>query len=113
MKTLENYIAEWIATEEQIETIEGLNEFEILQVNILLHEEMDELQYALDNYEDVQVYENMEYKDLAENFVEEGIFWDIPEQIQNYIDYNAIARDLKYDYSEFDVEGKSGLYRRD
>jgi len=113
MKTLENYICEWIATEEQIEEIEALDEFETLQVNILLHEEQDELQYALDNKDDVQIFEDMDYKDLAENFLDEWMFWDIPSHLTNYIDISAIADDLEGDYLEFDVEGRSGLYRRD
>lgn len=62
---------------------------------------------------DVSVYEGMSMKELAEQFVEEGIFGDIPDSIANYIDYDAIARDLRFDYSEAHIAGKDIIYRLD
>lgn len=53
---------------------------------------------ALNQYEDVDLYENMSMLDLAYQFVDEGLFGEIPDHLQNYIDYDAIARDLSYDY---------------
>jgi len=37
-------------------------------------------------------------KDLAEQFVEDGLFGEIPATIQNYLNYDAIARDLGVDF---------------
>jgi len=34
-------------------------------------------------------------------FVEEGLFGETPESLENYIDYEKIARDLEVDYDEF------------
>ena len=58
---------------------------------------------AVDKIEDVELYEDMNLTDLAETFIDEGLFGDIPESIANYIDYDSIARDLGYDgYDEVD-----------
>lgn len=84
-----------------------LNEFERLQVQFLLHEGY-ELGYALQNHEDVGIYDyrsSTSFKDvyelLAEDLVDEGCFGDIPSNLTYYIDYSAIGRDLSMDYKEF------------
>ncbi|MEO1724551.1 MAG: antirestriction protein ArdA, partial [Pseudomonadota bacterium] len=43
---------------------------------------------------DVDIYEGLPLRDLAEQFVEEGLFGEIPERLAFYLDYDAIARDL-------------------
>ena len=48
---------------------------------------------------EIDLYELDSLKDLAEQFVEEGLFGEIPASIRNYLDYDAIARDLSMDYS--------------
>lgn len=60
---------------------------------------------------DIDIYELDSLKDLAEHFVDEGLFGDIPERLQNYLDYDAIARDLGFDYSEAAIAGKRLVYR--
>ncbi len=50
-------------------------------------------------------------RELAEQFVEEGLFGDIPERLQFYIDYDAIARDLAVDYSEAVIASSRVIYR--
>lgn len=50
-------------------------------------------------------------KELAERFVEDGLFGDIPENLQFYIDYNAITRDLSVDYSITVIAGETYIYR--
>ena len=50
-------------------------------------------------------------KELAEQFVEEGLFGEIPERIQYYLDYDLIARDLSADYSTTEVAGSRIVYR--
>ncbi|MEM7547714.1 MAG: antirestriction protein ArdA [Pseudomonadota bacterium] len=49
---------------------------------------------------DVDIYEMESLRELAEHFVDEGLFGDIPERISFYLDYDAIARDLGMDYTE-------------
>ena len=62
---------------------------------------------------DIDLYELDSLKDLAEQFVEEGLFGEIPTNIQNYLDYDAIARDLGMDYSEITIDGTNYIYRCD
>lgn len=62
---------------------------------------------------DVDLYELGSLKDLAMQFVEEGLFGEIPANIQNYLDYDAIARDLGMDYSEITIAGTNYIYRCD
>jgi len=50
-------------------------------------------------------------RELAEQFVEEGLYGDIPDSLQFYIDYDAIARDLAVDYSETVIAGSCIIYR--
>ena len=60
---------------------------------------------------DIELYELDSLKDLAEQFIEEGLFGEIPESIQSYLDYDAIARDLGMDYSEIRLNGTNYIYR--
>lgn len=60
---------------------------------------------------DVDIYEGLSLRDLAEQFVDEGLFGDIPERLQAYLDYDAIARDLAADYSETTIAGTRLVYR--
>ena len=60
---------------------------------------------------DLDIYEGMTLRQLAEQFVDEGLFGDIPERLQCYLDYDAIARDLAVDYAETEIAGKRLIYR--
>lgn len=60
---------------------------------------------------DVDLYQVENLRELASEFVEEGLFGDIPERLQFYIDLDAIARDLGMDYSETTIAGESLVYR--
>ncbi len=60
---------------------------------------------------DIDVYELDSMRALAEQFVDEGLFGDIPERLQFYLDYDAIARDLSFDYSETEIAGNNLIYR--
>jgi Antirestriction protein (ArdA) len=60
---------------------------------------------------DVDLYEMDSLRELAERFIEEGLFGEIPKTLQNYLDYDAIARDLGMDYSEITIAGKQLIYR--
>jgi len=60
---------------------------------------------------DVDVYGVETLKELAEQFVDEGLFGEIPEPLQCYIDYEAIARDLSADYTETTIAGNNFVYR--
>ncbi len=59
---------------------------------------------------DVDFYEVDNLKELAYQFVKDGLFGDIPDNISHYLDYDAIARDLGMDYSELTINGKGYVY---
>ena len=59
---------------------------------------------------DVDLYEMDEMSDLAEHFVDEGLYGTIPENLTHYIDYEAIARDLSVDYCLATIAGKRLIY---
>lgn len=62
---------------------------------------------------DIQIYHAETMRDLAEQFVDEGLFGDIPEYIAPYVDYHAIARDLAMDYTATTINGDRLIYRCD
>jgi antirestriction protein len=60
---------------------------------------------------DLDYYEIDSLRDLAVQFVDEGLFGDIPENIRIYLDYEMIARDLACDYSMICIDGTNYAYR--
>lgn len=60
---------------------------------------------------DIDLYEIDSLRDLAVQFVDDGLFGDIPKPIENYLDYDAIARDLAMDYGTVIVAGTRYAYR--
>ena len=85
------------------EKMEDLSSYDIKKFKALMSEGYD-FEYSFNNYEDVEIYEEINMNELAEQFVEEGLFGDIPKSLINYIDYDAIARDLSMDYTEIDSD---------
>lgn len=60
---------------------------------------------------DLDIYEIGSMRELAEQFVEEGLFGEIPKCLESYIDFDAIARDLAADYAEKTIGGKNFVFR--
>jgi len=60
---------------------------------------------------EVDLHECGSMRDLAMQFIDEGLFGDIPAAIANYIDYDAVARDLAMDYAEVNIDGARYQYR--
>lgn len=63
-----------------------------------------------DDFE-LDIYPNWSLRDLAEDFVREGLFGEIPERLECYLDFDAIARDLSADYTETEIAGTRLVYR--
>ena len=63
-----------------------------------------------DDFE-VDIYEMTSLRELAEHFVDEGLFGEIPESIKYHLDYDSIARDLGMDYAEIVIDGTPLVYR--
>lgn len=59
---------------------------------------------------DYSYYDSMTLTEVAEELVNDGLFGEIPNNIKNYIDYEAIGNDLSHDgYEEIqstDMHGK-------
>ena len=60
---------------------------------------------------DVELYECDSLKDLAEQFIEEGVYGEIPQNIRFYLDTELMARDLGMDYSEIEIDSTKYVYR--
>ena len=96
---------------ELAQTMEAFTDEEFLKLRFLAYEgynERDVIDNGLETYE-VDIYDyrdNSSFTDtfelLASDFIDEGLFGEIPKSIESYIDYEAIARDLRMDYSEFE-----------
>ena len=88
----ESFISDYETTDEAAELNLSVGEYEnVWELNDLAE------RIAVLN---LTFYEGYTMEDLAEELVEEGVFGDIPESIACYIDYEAIARDLSFDYTE-------------
>jgi len=59
---------------------------------------------------DVEIHDVNTMRELAEQFVDEGLYGEVPEAFQFYIDYDAIARDLAVDFSEITIAGEHYVY---
>lgn len=59
----------------------------------------------------IDIYWHSTLRELAEQFVDEGLFGDIPDHLRFYIDYDAIARDLAVDHTETEIAGERLIYR--
>lgn len=98
-----------------LESVERWSEDEKIRVIIAFGEagyKFDLGKDAPDQF-DIDLYELNSLKDLAEQFVEEGFYGEIPKALQYYIDHEAIARDLGLDYSEIRIDGTNYIYRCD
>ncbi len=95
---------------ELAEKLESYSEDDMLKFRILSHEgynEKDIIDEGLDEFY-VDIYDfsdNTSFTDtfelLAMQFVDEGIYGEIPKNLENYLDYEKMARDLRMDYGAF------------
>ena len=90
---------------------------ETQKINVIIA--IDEVGYKFDiatdspDDFDVSLYQLDSMRELAEQFVDEGLYGEIPKSLQFYIDYDAMARDLAMDYSEITIDGTRYIYRCD
>lgn len=89
------------------------DEHQVTAAIIALREGLSEFNPATDDPADLDicVYYVDNLQELAEQFVDEGLFGDIHERLQIYIDYSAIARDLFYDYTMLSIGKDRIAYR--
>ena len=96
--------------------IQPYNESDLIKVGYLLENGLytDINEILEDNYilDDTDLYYVSTYKELAEEFVDEGLFGEIPEHLISYIDYESIGRDLSYDgYDLFELDNETYILR--
>lgn len=92
---------------EVADKLSDMRDDELARVGYLVEDQGYSIGDALDKYEDVTFYEGMSLKQVAEHMVDEGLFGEIASSIINYIDYEAIARDLSIDGY---TETKAGVF---
>ncbi len=88
---------------ETMEKLDALDDYEIEEVEAIMEAEGLGLAEAIGAQQegDFIYYGGIKsYTELAEMFVDEGCFGEIPENLQYYIDYEKIGRDLEYDYTQ-------------
>ncbi|MEM8985630.1 MAG: antirestriction protein ArdA [Pseudomonadota bacterium] len=61
----------------------------------------------------VTVYGVDSLRELAIEFLNDGIFGEIPTHLENYIDIDALAADLRHDYTETVIANVPIVYRAD
>ncbi|WP_395175501.1 antirestriction protein ArdA [Roseibium alexandrii] len=93
---------------EIVDYIESLDQWDVIKAEAAAALGILQLNTDLD---DIDVYEVDTLEELAEQFVDEGLFGDIPDNLTNYIDYAAIGRDLRFDYSIENLNGKNYAIR--
>lgn len=60
---------------------------------------------------EIDLYELDGLYDLAEYFVEAGVYGEISKSLEPYIDYETIARDLGMDYDQICINNTRYVYR--
>lgn len=93
------------------EILENFSEDDLQKFKFLSHESYDEkeiIKTGIDSYE-VEIYDfsdNTSFTDtfelLAMQFIDDGLYGEIPKSLEFYLDYEKMARDLRMDYSEFE-----------
>lgn len=99
--------------EAYFEAKENWNEDQKLKAIIAVGKCSYKFDFAKDSADDfeVDIYQLDTIRELAEQFVEEGLYGTIPQSLQSYIDYDAIARDLSMDYAQMTIGGTRYIYR--
>ncbi|MEM9676679.1 MAG: antirestriction protein ArdA [Pseudomonadota bacterium] len=93
--------------------VEELEDYQKVRLIIAMGECAYAVELNVEAIEDIDldIYEIDTLKELAEQFVDEGLYGDIPDRLSAYLDYDAIARDLSIDYATTDIAGTTYAYR--
>lgn len=83
-----------------IEELEALEDYELDEIAAYMEACSNDIHEAMEAQSNGQIvlYSGIDsYTELAEHFVDEGLYGEIPDNLVNYIDYEAIGRDLSFD----------------
>lgn len=89
------------------EELEALDEHELNAIEAYLEAFSNNIREALDKYGDCIFYPDCTLEDVAVELFDEC--YNIPDEVKYYIDYEAFARDLRFDGYE---EVTNGVIRR-
>ncbi len=97
---------------DHLELVDAWEEWEKLNTIIAVGELGHDFDPGNDpNHYGIDIYGHSSLRDLAEEFVADGIMGEIPDHLQFYIDYDAIAHDLSMEYTETEIAGERLIYR--
>ena len=86
------------------EVISELDECDLKKVNAMIELYGYSFKDAANNLDSCEMYEDTNIQQLAEEFIEEGLLGEDLQAVWrnnwNYVDVDAIARDLSLDYTE-------------
>lgn len=91
--------AEFVKFYEEYVRIGEDNKYEALDAYIT---HVGSVQYAVENFEEAYRGEFSDFEEFAVQYFEDVYAHEVPEHLQCYIDHEAFARDLAYDYVECD-----------
>lgn len=92
-----------LSLNEQMDELSYLNDYEIEELKAIMEVSGGSLEETLEIHQrgGFIYYSGIDsFSELAEMFVNKGCYGTIPEHLQNYIDYEAIGRDLSFDYTQ-------------
>ena len=90
--------------------LELLDEQDLLKVEIQVNYGLNNFEYALSNYDNVDLF-MWSAEEKAKDAVDDWLFGEIPDSIIHYIDYKAIASDIEIDWtSDRDDDGNDYLF---
>ena len=66
--------------------------------------------YRVPDSIEIDIYHLDSLRDLAETFIDDGLFGEVPENLRPHIDLDSIARDLSSEYAETQIAGDRFVY---
>ena len=100
-----------------LERLEDLSSFRMIRILLCLEDGLGDYDPIEDHVsgvpylDDIEMYYVDSYKELAEELVAIGYYGEVPEALEDYINYEGMAEDLAHYYSEIDLLGKNVIYR--
>jgi len=97
--------------------VDSWSDYELLRATLAHKEGIASSWFSNDasasDYDNIIIYEDMTFDELAEQFVDDGHYGEIPEPLVGFIDYKQIAHELQHSYSETEIAGTNYIYQAD
>lgn len=99
------------------EAVDSWSDYELVRAALAHNEGIASSCFGTDasasDYDNIIIYEDMTFEELAEQFVDDGHYGEIPEPLVGFIDYKQIAHELQHSYSETKIAGTYYIYQAD